>query len=168
MQSPFKVGQRYRNRDGSYVVVSIDGDKMKIRYQDGQVFEANLRDQTRIWERIQEEKEFGAEDLEVDGEGSGGEGRKTEEIKTFVAEVLRSLNPPWPPDITDQVCLQIERHPKWLTYYHKLEKEFGDLTLNSSIGMYTRDLTSMESTGRMGTAKSQLIKSYSILKPNQS
>jgi hypothetical protein len=119
---------------------------------------------SRIWERIQEES-YGAEDLDVDIEDNrySGEGRDTEEIGRFVAEVLRTISQPWPPDVTEQICLCIERNGKWLTHYQKLVKEFGPLTVNSSIGMYAKELTGMENTNRMGTAKSRLLKSYSIL-----
>ena len=41
--------------------------------------------------------------------------------------------------------------------------DLGELSVNSSIGAYAKDLTNMENTGRMGTAKSRLIKGYSIL-----
>lgn len=66
MRHLFKVGEHYRNRDGDYEVVSIQGSNMVIRYGDGRTIESTVEVQTRIWERIQEEVEYGATDAEVD------------------------------------------------------------------------------------------------------
>ncbi len=56
MEHIFKVGEKYRNRRGEYEVLSIDGPKMTIRYDDGQVFEAKVELQTRFWKIIQAEE----------------------------------------------------------------------------------------------------------------
>lgn len=32
---PFEVGGRYRNRVGEYEVLSLDGDTMTVRFDDG-------------------------------------------------------------------------------------------------------------------------------------
>ncbi len=53
MSHPFEVGKFYRNRKGQYVVQTIDGDRMTIRYEDGQTLVTSARIQARIWENIQ-------------------------------------------------------------------------------------------------------------------
>jgi hypothetical protein len=58
MTHPFEVGKTYRNRAGEYVVLSIDGDKMKIRYAGGGTLDTSVEIQARIWENIQFEKQL--------------------------------------------------------------------------------------------------------------
>jgi hypothetical protein len=55
MRHPFKVGGRYRNRDGEYEVVKIDGSKMEIRYSDGQCIETTVQLQATIRANMQAE-----------------------------------------------------------------------------------------------------------------
>lgn len=52
---PFKVGQHYENRDGAYVVVSINEPNIVIRYTNGYTIESLITLQARIWENMQEE-----------------------------------------------------------------------------------------------------------------
>jgi len=54
---PFKIGDKYRNRDGEYEVVSIDGLKMAIRYSDGRVVETTGAMQERIRRNMQLDEE---------------------------------------------------------------------------------------------------------------
>ena len=167
MAFTFKVGQRYRNRDGEYEVIALNGDMMTIRYTDGRTINSEVAWQSRIWERIREEEGSGAEELELDGKSDNGESRQTEEIGELVIQVLRAMRQPWPPDVTDQVCLNIERRKDWFAHYQQLEKEFGKLTVNTSIGAYVKEITGMENTGRTAIAKSDLIQSYSVLAPGR-
>lgn len=51
---PFQVGKQYRNRDGEYKVVSINGPNMVIRYADGRTVMSEISLQARIWENLQE------------------------------------------------------------------------------------------------------------------
>jgi len=53
MKHPFQVGEKYRNREGEYEVIGLDGSKMVIRYSNGKVLETTVEMQTRIWENIQ-------------------------------------------------------------------------------------------------------------------
>ncbi len=164
MDHPFRIGQRYRNRNGEYEVLQIEGPLIVIRYLDGPIIKSSVALQARIWEQLQEgdEGEFDYKD-----DADSGESRKTEDIRLFVEQVLQTLEKPWPPDITDRICLAIEQKPDWLSYYKKLVEEFGELTVNSGIGYYVRELTGMGNTGHMATSKSQLIKSYSVLTANR-
>ena len=59
----FEVNGNYANRKGNYTVISIDGEKMLVRYEDGT--EANLRMalQERIWENIDAERQVAAAKL---------------------------------------------------------------------------------------------------------
>lgn len=58
MSHPFEVGKRYRNRLGEYVVQTIDGERMTIRYEDGRTVDTKVELQARIWENIQFEKQM--------------------------------------------------------------------------------------------------------------
>jgi len=55
MHHPFRVGAVYRNREGPYEVVSIEGPVMTLRYTDGEVYKGDSATQARIWENIQDE-----------------------------------------------------------------------------------------------------------------
>ncbi len=48
MKHPFVVGKRYRNRDGEYEVLRIDGPAMEIRYTDGRTILATVETQAII------------------------------------------------------------------------------------------------------------------------
>jgi hypothetical protein len=58
MPHPFEVGKTYRNRVGEYVVLSIDGSQMKIRYVNGGTLATDVNVQGRIWENIQFEEQM--------------------------------------------------------------------------------------------------------------
>lgn len=63
MTHPFEVGKTYRNRVGEYVVLAIDGDRMKIRYlSGGGTLETSVSIQARIWENIQFEEQMAREE----------------------------------------------------------------------------------------------------------
>ena len=161
MHGPFEVGKQYRNHKGAYTVLQIDGDTMLLRYTDGSTAKESVTFQARIWENIQEEEAYG-EELDAAG-GSESETQKTAEIRDLVVRVLHTIQQPWPADVTDQVFLAMEGRPAWLAEYRALEREFDRTTLNSFIGFHVKDVTGMENSGRMGVARSSLIKSYSIL-----
>ena len=44
----FEIGKEYRNRKGSYVVLSIRGGALRVRYEDGSEATLNAVDQERI------------------------------------------------------------------------------------------------------------------------
>jgi hypothetical protein len=58
MLYPFEVGKTYRNRVGEYMVLSIDGNQMKIRYVNGGTLLTDVNLQARIWENIQFEEQM--------------------------------------------------------------------------------------------------------------
>jgi hypothetical protein len=58
MLHPFQEGKTYRNRIGQYVVQSIDGDEMTIRYVNGGIVKTRASIQARIWENIQFEEQM--------------------------------------------------------------------------------------------------------------
>jgi hypothetical protein len=163
----FKTGHTYRNRKGKYTVLRIEDPNMIIRYQDGRLVRVPIEMQARIWERIQEEELYGAEDVDIDMRDDAGNGdHKTSPVRDLAARVLCTISQPWPPDITDQVCLAIERRPQWLAEYRGLVKELGEWSVNTSLGAHVKDLTNLENAGQIAAAKSKLIKSYSILVPS--
>jgi hypothetical protein len=58
MSHSFEVGKRYRNRVGEYVVQSIEGDRLTLRYTNGQILVTSAQIQARIWENIQFERQI--------------------------------------------------------------------------------------------------------------
>lgn len=62
MSHPFEVGKTYRNRVGEYVVQSIEGDQITIRYASGGTLVTSARIQARIWENIHFEEQMVRED----------------------------------------------------------------------------------------------------------
>jgi hypothetical protein len=58
MAHPFEEGKTYRNRAGEYVVQSIEGNRMTIRYVGGGTLVTSVAIQARIWENIQFEKQL--------------------------------------------------------------------------------------------------------------
>ncbi|MFO7540066.1 MAG: hypothetical protein R6X32_18660 [Chloroflexota bacterium] len=168
MDHPFTIGGRYQNRNGSYKVLSLADDQMTILYENGRVHTANIRLQARIWENIEmEENAAERKPTRVDKEE---EGLDSWPIKELVQEVLQTrFEAPHPTDIIDQVCLAIENNPEWHRRYKALVQHFssqgkyGKLTVNSSIGWFTKDLTGMVTLKAGNLAKSTLIESYSTL-----
>jgi hypothetical protein len=63
MRHPFVVGETYRNRDGEYEVVKLDGTKMVIRYADGREIETDVVLQARIRDNMRAERVIRAEAL---------------------------------------------------------------------------------------------------------
>jgi hypothetical protein len=61
MSQSLQVGKTYRNRTGEYIVQSIDGDEMTIRYVGGSVLRTRVDIQARIWENIQFEEQLSRE-----------------------------------------------------------------------------------------------------------
>ena len=92
----FKVGRRYRNRKGEYEVIAIKPPRMVIRYSDGEVFEATLAIQERIWRNIQAELELGSEQT----------GIRLPKVRTSRANQIR-----------ETVTLLIERFDRWLKVF---------------------------------------------------
>jgi hypothetical protein len=91
MPHPFEVGKTYRNRIGEYVVVTIDGDRMKLRYQNGKTLDTSARIQARIWENIQFEEAMArneerirlAREARQEARKRGGKKRARPEFKGF-------------------------------------------------------------------------------------
>ena len=53
----FEVDGKYENRKGKYIVLEIDGTKMRVRFDDGTEAELRMELQARIWENIAAEIE---------------------------------------------------------------------------------------------------------------
>lgn len=62
MSHPFEVGKRYRNRVGEFVVQAIEGDRLTIRYTNGQTLVTSVQIQARIWENIHFERQMQLEE----------------------------------------------------------------------------------------------------------
>jgi hypothetical protein len=55
MEHPFEVGKTYRNRNGEYEVITLEGPHMVIRYANGSLLRTTVDMQARIWQNIQAE-----------------------------------------------------------------------------------------------------------------
>jgi len=56
MDHEFEIGGTYRNRNGEYEVLELNGQKMMIRYADRRRLETTVKLQARIWCNIQAEE----------------------------------------------------------------------------------------------------------------
>jgi hypothetical protein len=169
MDIPFEVGGRYRNRLGEYEVLSIDGNKMTIRYDHGHVQTVGVAVQTQIWQSIQDEEAQPPSPI-TNPRKRADSSQATAPIRELVEDVLRErFSAPYPSDITDQVCLAIEGNEDWLSRYWSLVEHFsqsgkkGRDIVNNWIGTYTKDLTGMVVVISSVKAKSDLIQTYSKL-----
>jgi hypothetical protein len=87
MSHPFEVGKRYRNRVGEYVVQAIEGDRLTIRYTNGQTLVTSAEIQARIWENIQFERQM---QLEEEKKRLAQEERKVARQRTARARRARA------------------------------------------------------------------------------
>jgi hypothetical protein len=76
MKQTFQVGQKYRNRQGEYEVISIEGSKMVIRYLKGGTIETTVALQSRILENIQQEELSGQQSQKGPARPRSGRKRK--------------------------------------------------------------------------------------------
>jgi hypothetical protein len=163
-EHPFEVGSQYRNRRDDYEVLSISGETMRIRYSDGTEQTVKINIQARIWENIE------AEIAPPPSSSSQDDGLDTYPIQELVQTVLNTISKPYSEDLIDEVCAAIEQNPEWLSRYYALVEHFssrgknGRLTVNSSIGWYTKDLTGLAALSYPHQAtKSKLITTYTKL-----
>lgn len=166
-EHPFEVGQRYRNDRGDYDVLAIDGERMRVRYTDGEEQTVRVELQARIWQRKQEATRPTPQQFKHRAPHS--DHLATAPIRDLVADVLRArFKAPFPDDITDQVCLAIESDGAFLERYETLVKEFSrgnyePWRVNNWIGQWTKELTGMVNIQEGVPARSRLIESYSRL-----
>jgi len=166
LDNPFEVGGQYRNRFGPYEVLAFENDQMTILYENGRVQTTSIQVQARIWENIQIDE---GPPAPRSSSGDHDDGLDTWPIKELVQDVLHTFSAPYPTNLIDQVFVAIEKHPAWLARYEQLVEHFssqgknGKLTVNSSIGWYTRDITGMVTLKPGNLASSTLVQSYSTL-----
>lgn len=85
-------------------------------------------------------------------------------VSELVQEVLKTISPPYPENITDFVCLAIEKDEiGWKKRYNQLLEKYGKYSVNSQIGRQTRQLTGFKNLGIQSKATSSLIKTYTRL-----
>lgn len=53
----FQVGEQYENRKGAYEVLEVQGDTMRIRWDNGEEIDTSVTMQSNIIERMQYERE---------------------------------------------------------------------------------------------------------------
>ena len=89
-----------------------------------------------------------------------------EDLEDLVQAILGGHAAPWPPDITDEVFLAIERSPNWMRHYRGVVEELdaqgkrGKQVVNQYIGRRVKLLTTGVNRGRCYSPRSSLIKSY--------
>ena len=84
-------------------------------------------------------------------------------VSELVQEVLGKIPRPYPKDITDRVCLEIEKNPAWHARYVRLVENHGKWSVNPQIGRSTLQITGLRNLGESAKAKSTLIKTYTKL-----
>jgi hypothetical protein len=87
------------------------------------------------------------------------------EVKELVQEVLdeKFKKQVYPENITDQVCLAIEKNSTWRKRYDYLVESYSKLIVNSQIGRSTLQLTGLKNLGLHAIATSALIRTYTRL-----
>ncbi len=89
--------------------------------------------------------------------------RKTAPIEFLAADVLGRIPRPYSEDVIEDVFLTIEADPSLHARYRALEGEFTKHVVNQMLGVYTKQLTEMETIREVDAHRSQLIKNYSKL-----
>jgi hypothetical protein len=84
-------------------------------------------------------------------------------VSALVQEVLHRRLEPWPENITDLVCQDIENDLGWRSRYRQLIKQYGIHAVNSQIGRSTLALTGLRNLGQRSKADSKLIKTFTKL-----
>ena len=84
-------------------------------------------------------------------------------VRELVQEVLSRIHTPWPPNITDLVCSNIEKNRAWQNQYDRLVAQYGKHGVNSQIGRSTLALTGLRNLGERERATSKLIKTFTRL-----
>jgi hypothetical protein len=165
---PFEVGGRYCNQIGDYEVLSLDDEKMTVRYDDGLERSHKIEIQARIWQRRLDQASPPAPSKKRSR--ARGESQPIQPVIDLLRAVLTTkFTAPYPEDITDQVCLAIEANPVWLQRYRYLIEHYssrgkdGKLAVNTAIGFHTKRLTGMVKIGESKKPRSSLIQSYSRL-----
>jgi hypothetical protein len=166
MSQQFVVGGKYRNRQGEYEVISVEGEDLVIRYDDGTTVRTTKVLQERILENIIAEQ---SPPPPLSRRFQDEDSLDTQPILALVRRVLAQFRAPYPADITDQVCLTIENDPDLLREYDSLVEHFssrgkdGKGTVNTTIGYYTKRETGMVILKQGNPCKSKLMKTYSTL-----
>jgi hypothetical protein len=90
--------------------------------------------------------------------------KATQGVQDLVHEILAALPKPHSEDITDEVCLAIEKNPKWTAEYDLLSGQLRDWVVNNWIGQYVA-LALGRKRGKVVESTSTLIRYYSKLPP---
>jgi hypothetical protein len=84
-------------------------------------------------------------------------------VSELVKEVLGTVPRPYREDITDRVCLEIEKNPAWHARYDRLVASHDKGSVNRQIGRSTLQLTGLRNLGVSAKATSKLIGTYTRL-----
>jgi hypothetical protein len=131
MKHPFKVGETYRNSNGTYMVLAIHPPKMQIRYSTGSETTVDIALQERIWERIQAEHTIaeqeqqkaikrhsitfqGLQESDFKENVAGTSWRSREGLGGLVTRQLSDLNG------REFASVAIYRRPQFFVYYPRL------------------------------------------------
>jgi len=90
---------------------------------------------------------------------------KTQGVYDLAKDVLTTLPNPYGPDVIEDVCLAIERDPAWTSRYQTLVGTLGRDVTNNWIGQYVKDITGMNSVGKVAAKRAKSIGSYTKLAP---
>jgi hypothetical protein len=84
-------------------------------------------------------------------------------VSELIKEVLDTISRPYPENVTDQVCLAIQKKSDWRNRYNRLVRSYSKWSVNSQIGRSTLQITGLRNLGLRAKATSSLIKTYTRL-----
>jgi hypothetical protein len=89
--------------------------------------------------------------------------KKTQGVEELVREVLQTISAPYGEDVTEDVCLAIEKQPIWKRRYNELVNNLSEHVVNRFIGTYTKQITGLEIIREVPAKRSKIIKLYTKL-----
>ena len=90
--------------------------------------------------------------------------RKTQEVFDLVRDVLQTIPSPYGEDIIEDVFVAIEHTPGWRQRYDEQSAELRQWVVNNWIGIYTKQITAMETIREVSAKRTSLSKNYTKLR----
>ena len=85
------------------------------------------------------------------------------EVSELVQEVLNTISPPYPENVTYLVCLAIKENNAWYARYKHLVESYSKWSVNCQIGRSTRQITGLRNLGSHVRVANLFIKTYTRL-----
>lgn len=131
----FEVNGTYENRKGKYTVMSMNGRKMTVQFEDGSVAELNIGIQERIWENIVAEHQSKA--AKSNARKAQGTSAVSHYIKVVSIPPGEDLNPPgWEQKVvmarSAEESKRVKKGDRLIYYAMELQIFFGVATITES------------------------------------